>query len=203
MGGAALLGCVLAIAVLADLHRAAAPAELAGSVYGPEYGEESGVDEAVTMAKDDIRNANSMAGGASAMKEPMRKKLEKLMQQTSDFQHEEDTYFAKLDAPTATQISVAQGPIGPIGKPGPRGAEGPQGPLGNKGRRGPKGFTGSKGEQGDQGLEGRKGATGDKGPRGPKGVTGPRVPSPPYLFVFTPNHFVSQGLLFVGSIMKF
>ena len=93
VGVAALLGCVLGIAVLADLHRSAAPAEL-GEAYGPDFGEQSGVDDAVTMAKDDIHNAYEMAGGASAMKQPMRKKLEKLMKQTYDFQQTENAYFS-------------------------------------------------------------------------------------------------------------
>jgi hypothetical protein len=172
---AAVLSLMLCAALVADLHRSTAPSLLYGSAYAPDYGEESGIDEAVTMAKGDIQNINLMAGGSSAMKTPMRRKLQKLMKETADFQKEEDAYFKKLDAPTQTEVHVEQGPKGPKGKRGPRGPTGPQGPRGDAGLPGPTGFKGPKGEQGDMGLEGDVGEPGDQGDPGPKGVTGPRV----------------------------
>ena len=66
-----------------------------------------------------------------------------------------------------------RGEIGGIGVSGPTGAVGPVGPTGATGKTGPVGPTGAQGVKGDTGNVGPTGATGPVGPQGDIGTIGP------------------------------
>ena len=71
------------------------------------------------------------------------------------------------------------GPTGSQGKTGPTGPTGPQGGTGNTGPTGPTGKTGNTGPTGPTGPQGGTGNTGPTGPTGPQGKTGPTGPTGP------------------------
>jgi hypothetical protein len=113
-----------------------------------DFGEESGVSEAIDSTKDDISNIKAMAGVMDDNSNPLKVKLEKLVKKVQAFKVEEDKFYKALDAPAKVDIQVGEGPPG---KPGPTGYRGREG---GQGAPGPPGVMGLQGAKGETGLEG-------------------------------------------------
>ena len=115
-----------------------------------DFGEESGVAEAIDSTKDDISNIKAMAGTTDDDSNPLKLKLQKLTKKVKAFQEEEESFYKALDAPAKVDIEVSQGPPGKQGPRGYRGREGAQGPPGPPGGVGPQGAKGETGLEGPQ-----------------------------------------------------
>ena len=115
-----------------------------------DFGEDSGVSEAIDSSKDDISNIKAMAGTLDDGSNPLKLKLQKLVKKAKAFKEKEETFFKALDAPAKVDIEVSQGPPGKAGPTGYRGREGAQGAPGAPGVVGPQGAKGETGLEGPQ-----------------------------------------------------
>jgi hypothetical protein len=113
-----------------------------------EFGESSGVSEAIDSSKDEISNIKAMAGSVDDDSDPLKQKLVRLVKKVKAFQNKENAFYKALDSPTKVDIQVSQGTPGKAGPRGYRGREGPQGASG------PPGIQGVQGAKGETGLEG-------------------------------------------------
>jgi hypothetical protein len=115
-----------------------------------DFGEDSGVSEAIDSSKDDISSIKAMAGTMDDGGNPLKVKLQKLVKKVKAFQQEEEEFYKAIDAPAKVDIQVSQGIPGKAGPTGYRGREGAQGSPGVPGVVGPVGAKGETGLEGPQ-----------------------------------------------------
>ena len=104
-----------------------------------DYGKESGVQEAMTGARDDQMNIMMMRGPGELGGDVNREKLERLEKKMAKFEAKEAAFLKVAQKPAQVTLSVTAGPPGLPGKRGFRGQAGLQGAPGVPGIRGKTG----------------------------------------------------------------
>jgi len=153
----------LVIAVHLDMSRRSADSTelFGGGAYDVEMGGEAGAKEAVDVAKPTWSNIQMMRGSVGDDSNPLKDKMDALVEKVHRFQAKEQQWYKEIDTPPVVTLAVKGGVPGPRGKRGARGQEGGQGMLGVGGDTGDRGLTGAKGVEGPQGNQGIIGPTGE------------------------------------------
>lgn len=106
-----------------------------------DYGKESGIEEAMTGARDDQDNIMMMKAPGELGGDVNREKLERLEKKMARFEAKEAAFLKVAQKPAQVTLSVTAGPPGKQGKRGFRGQSGLPGATGVSGVRGKTGAT--------------------------------------------------------------